>query len=514
MTTAPAPTSAPAGLAALPQAPTTGLDTTTNTTTKYGLTNPAAQVYLGALGPQLGLKADSNGFVSAIDALNAFAAADGQTQAQIQSMLRWAGYYGSATNITLGRVATTDLEAFAKSLNDATSVQDAITKHNSDNPTDTRPPADFLANLQSAASSGQQYGVQAAIQTRLGKIQEAQATLAATPIQVTHYNRDQVYTVADRIGEKLLGRSLTDAEKADLYSSIGPRNEGAVQKAEAKASLLDKAYQENVTASQHLDQAMTGNTAGDTIPAGGFRQSDTLLAGQQAGETGIRGQQFAQANTEQTPVTVDTFLAAMRKTANDPSNPYGFTPTTWSAYARQAGLGSDATQSPANQEVVARYLAMNMFTKYGSWAAVTAGFTQGPSAAAQYATHPGSAQWNVASSSGATVAGRVNAVISALATLPGTNQPRADLGDVTLGGATGKNTLAAAESLSSTTPQVIDTEATPYSPDDIVEQKLKQSHPTEYGAHSIANAFGNFLSLLGGIGASNVSGYGPSGAPS
>ena len=500
--------------------PPAALGGTSTKVTKYGLTNPSAQIYLGSLAPILGVKADpKTGMVNAIDALDAFAAADPTTQSQVQSMLKWAGFYASTASITFGRVSTPDLEAFAKSLNFASSAQEGVNSYNQNhpNPNEQRPAFDYTQALTSQASDGQRFGLQQAISNRVATLQQAQANMAQTPIQETYYNKDQVYTLSDQIGEKLLGRSLTPEEKADIYADMGAKNAGTVAKVRAKANLLDAAVKETEQAGQNLDTAVEGNAQSTAMPAAqGFAGSDTLMAAQQAGETGIRGQQFFNANTAQTPVTVDTYLAALRSTATNPDNPYGFTATTWSAYARQAGLGSDATMTAANQEVVARYLAMNMVSKYGSWGAVTAGFLSGPSAAQAYASNPDSTRWQSLSSSGQTVAGRINSVTEALNTTVPANQMRADLGVPTLGGNTGKSVSAAEAALGTTTamPPIVATEAPVYNPADIIEQQLKETHPTEYGAHNLTNAVSNFLSLLGGITAQNVSGYGPGGVPS
>lgn len=491
---------------------------------KYGLVNPDAQIYLGSLGPILGVKSDSSGMVSAIDALDAFAAADPTTQGQVQSMLKWAGFYGSSTAITFGRVSTNDLEAFAKSLNFASSAQDGVNNYNSNNPQSPRPPFDYTQSLTSAANDGQTYGLQQAISNRVATLQQAQAASASNPIQVQHYNRDQVDTLADRIGERLLGRSLRPEEKDAIYADLGAKNEGSVDKARAKANLLDAAVKETQGAGQRLDLAVTGNASGQTVPTDTSKLINPNFIGpvnpndpgQAAALQPGAQNAFTAANSQQTPVSVDTYLAALRSTASDENNPYGFTATTWSAYARQAGLGSDATMSAANQEVVARYLAMNMIGKYGSWAAVTAGFLSGPSAAQAYASNPDSARWQSLSSKGQTVAGRVNSVIQALTQTVPANQMRSDLGVPSLGGNTGKSVSAAESALGSGTamPPVVDTEIKPYDPSDIIEQQLKTSHPTEYGAHNLTNAVSDFLSLLGGLNAGNISGYGPGGTPS
>lgn len=492
----------------------------------YGLTDAQAKVYLGPLAPQLGFTAP-DGMVSTQDALNAFAAANPQLQAQIQSMLRWAGFYTSAgtKNITLGRVTDTDLKAFAQSMNMAVTVTQGVNTYNQQHPDAPRKVEDYanyFSNLQDAASQGQTNGIQAAINSRVATLAKAQESLSSSVINIQHYNRDQVYTVADRIGERLLGRSLSDAEKASIYADLGAKNAATVAKEQAKASLLGKDITEAETAGQNLNTALTGRQGGNLMPNSQMAPLDPnfvgpALPGTHTGMSPLQTQAFEQAN-QAAPVSVDTYLDAMRKTADDPNNPYGFTPTTWSAYARLAGLGSDATMSAGNQEIVARYLAMNMYARYGSWAAVTTGFLKGPSAAAQYALNPNSATWTRPSSTGATVAARVSAIGNVLATTgaPQLNGLRADLGDVTPGFATGKASKAAALALSGTGtgPQVIDTEAMPFSPDDIVEQKIKQSHPTEYQAHNLANSLGNFLNLLGGVNSQNISGYGPSGVPS
>lgn len=105
-------------------------------------------------------------------------------------------------------------------------------------------------------------------------------------------------------------------------------------------------------------------------------------------------QQFGQGGQGggggQAPADVDAFLAAIsgqesggNYDAHNPSGAHGkyqFMPATWSSYARRAGLGAGAPMTPENQELVARQMAMDLYSQFGSWRDVAIAWYAGPGA--------------------------------------------------------------------------------------------------------------------------------------
>ena len=69
-------------------------------------------------------------------------------------------------------------------------------------------------------------------------------------------------------------------------------------------------------------------------------------------------------------------------------------PANWAPWSREAGLGSNAPRTQANQNKVARYKMQQYYERFGSWEAVAVAWYAGPGTAAKWAKNPASPSWD------------------------------------------------------------------------------------------------------------------------
>lgn len=378
--------------------------------------------------------------------------------AQIQRRLWLSGYYGSSTTPpTLGVIGGDDLKAFQSAAGTA-----------------ARTETDLDQMLKQGAQRGQYDGVAAQIAAQL-KAREPNVLQKADPRALSH-NIDAQF-------QQMMGRKATPAEKAAFVTAFQAADVH-VQQGNIDARNAANAQQQNaIRAAGGIDPNLGDALNPYTPPPRTEFSSDPVTAFRQ-GEHDY---------ADQSAVSTDDFLRAVagQESGGNPternadSGAYGtfqIMPGNWSSWARQAGLGGNAPQTPGNQEVVARHKLQEYKNKYGSWEAAAAAWYGGEGAAQRFVKNPNDPRLTKKQ-------GKYPSIKDYVAQVMGrTQQP-------------GGVTHDAYEFSTPVTPSVdIPTPTVTqqaFSQEAFTEDYVRKLHPVETQAKDVANTFNSFLSIIG-----------------
>lgn len=263
---------------------------------------------------------------------------------------------------------------------------------------------------------------------------------------ITVTNTNDLNTALDTAYQKVLGRKATDAEKAAFASSVQGQEAGN-QSARYDAQI--NAQRSDVEASlQQVENPTEPTASGSSGSPAGIEQFMQALSGQESGGS------YGATNS-----------------TSGASGKYQIMPGNWSEWAKEAGLSANAPQTPENQEIVARAKIASYYQEFGNWADVAKAWYGGEHApklsqAAQNAPQPG----------GPSINGYAASVMQRMGQ-PGSIQ----------------------DQVTAATPYQTITTQTAGSPSSQAEDYARQQNPVQAGGHDLADAFSNFMTVLGGI---------------
>lgn len=245
-----------------------------------------------------------------------------------------------------------------------------------------------------------------------------------------------------------------------------------------------------------------------------FAAQDTAALADRDRAVQAQSQQYNQA-TGSGDASLDEFMSALSgqesggtsdpvNVANKRTGAHGIfqiMPGNWAAWAKEAGLPSDAPKTAENQRLVARNKLAQYKRNYGSWEAVAVAWYAGPNAAKLYVKNPGADRFSrlVQGGSEPSINEYVSGVMSkmgAVSVAPSGAPASADTAERWAGGEQAVTTDAAsglpATNPVSTTREVVNPPSLSVS----AQEAAEKADPAGFQAHNVTSVFDTFLKML------------------